>query len=218
MGEVSGDSSSPLLQIPSPISQAQRAGLHCQAPTQLCYLSLSHTHTNTLRQAHKTDTLIPTVAWLCFFSPSSFPAFLSHSQIKILKQKTNYCTYFFCPPSSPCHTNAQCQMLWLSGTHTFWQVESFSFLSVCLHPYIFHIEEYTQRNSTNHLQVCSISDVLRQHANLLLFNNQACFELLFPLVPLAQRSVHHAEGKIGELQSISRTSCSPIHYFIINGK
>lgn len=41
MGEVSGDSSSPLLQIPSPISPMQRAALRCQAPTQpLC----RHTH------------------------------------------------------------------------------------------------------------------------------------------------------------------------------
>ena len=42
MGEVSGDSSSPLLQIPSPISPMQRAGPRCQAPTQLF---CTHTHT-----------------------------------------------------------------------------------------------------------------------------------------------------------------------------
>lgn len=133
MGEVSGDSSSPLLEIPFPISQAQRAGLHYQAPTQLCYLSLSlhahvhahtHTDTNILIQADKTDTIIPRISTVRFSCVS-----LTNKDLK-----TKDYTYFFCQSSSFSHTNTQRQIL-DSATHkcTFWQVESFSFLSVCIH-------------------------------------------------------------------------------------
>lgn len=93
------------------------------------------------------------------------------------------------------HTLPNTLVLTHTHTHTLWQVESFSFLSVRLHPYIFHIQKCSQRNWVNQLQACAITDVLLQHTDLLLFNNQACFELLFPLVPLAQRSVHHAGGE-----------------------
>lgn len=182
MGEVSGDSSSPLLQIPSPISQTQRAGLHCQAPTQPCYLSLSLTHTNTWRQNRHSH---PSYRWtltvsLC--SPFSLLFCLSHKHLQTVDKLLHL--FFVRLPSSLSHTNTRRQILWLWHTHSGrWSVSLF-----CV-PLFYISHTYTQRNWTNHLQVCSIFDALLQEANLLLFNNQAYFELPSLPVVLTWRSV-----------------------------
>lgn len=98
-------------------------------------------------------------------------------------------------PSPLSHTNTLRQILWLWHTHSGrWRVSLFS-LSASVPLDFTYIATYTQRNWTNHLQVRSIFDALLQHANLLLLNNQARFELPFPPVALTWSSVHHAGEK-----------------------
>lgn len=135
--------------------------------------------------------------------------------------------YFYsCLPSSLSH-NTQCQILWL--WHALWQVECLSFLSASCSLYFTCM--HTRRNWTNHLQVYSIFDTLLQHTNLLLFNNQACFKLLFFScsfgMEICAQNVHHTGGGTGELH-ISQAFCSSStilksmtsksnHFFFISG-
>ncbi len=108
MGEVSGDSSSPLLQIPSPISQTQRAELYCQAPAQPCYLSLSHTHTQIHEDKHTKQTLSPlqSVDFDCLFVLLSFCFSVSriHKHPKTVHRLLSF--FFFV-----------CLHPWLTQTH-----------------------------------------------------------------------------------------------------
>lgn len=115
--------------------------------------------------------------------------------MNIFKQQSDCCTRSFPVPSPLSHTNTRRQILWLWHTHSGrWRVSLFS-LSASVPPDFTYVATYTRRNWTNHLQVCSVFDALLQHANLLLLNNQARFELPFPPVALTWRSVHHAGEK-----------------------
>ena len=144
MGEVSGESSSPLLQIPSPISQTQRAGLHCQAPTQLCYLSLSlslsyiytHTHTHKCMETNTQNTLIPTASLFVLLSTFS----LTHKCR--LKTGDKLLHFFFVRfiPLSHQHTTPNT----LALTHILAGGESL--FSPCLPPSLYIAHTCTQRN------------------------------------------------------------------------
>lgn len=173
MGEVSGDSSSPLLQIPSPISQAQREE-GCTTKLPLCcatFLSQTRKHVEACTQNRRFHPYSSrTLLFYLFFWLSSFIS---------AETKTTDCAHVFCRPSSQSQQPTAPNTLALTHTHSGrWTV---SLPPLRLPPStIFHIRECTQRNWTNHLQVCFVFDALQEHANLLLFNNQACFELPFP--------------------------------------
>lgn len=127
MGEVSGDSSSPLLEIPFPISQEQRAGLHCQAPTQLCYLSLSphacmhacthartHIYIETSRQNRHHH-----------FYNLDCPLFLRFTEI--LKQKTTLISPVSLHPSlTPTHNARSWTLTHTNARSGRWRVSIFS--------------------------------------------------------------------------------------------